>query len=65
MKRNDAVRKEIARYVAANPSETYRTIAAKVGCAWTTISKIAREFGVGRGRKPISAEQLKGLKDAN
>jgi hypothetical protein len=58
MSSHSEVRQKIAEYLKANPELTYKAVAEKLHCAPTTISSIAREFGVTRQRKALSEADL-------
>jgi len=49
-------RQTIADYVYAHPEQTYASIAARLGCHPSTVSVIAREFGIVRGRRLNGAD---------
>jgi len=44
----EATRSELANYIAAHPEQSYRVIAAKLGCSIATVSACARSHGVQR-----------------
>jgi DNA-binding MurR/RpiR family transcriptional regulator len=60
MTRQEA-RQKVAEYITANPHFSYRQIAEKLQCSLSTVSTIAREFGVSRQRAALSEADLSKL----
>ena len=50
MNQNKEVREKVAQYIRDHESETFQQIAATLGLAISTLSGIAKEFGLSRSR---------------
>ena len=59
-----AVRRKLADYLRSHPQETFAVISRKLNCSICLLSRVAAEYGCGRGRKPLSEEQLKNLENS-
>jgi predicted XRE-type DNA-binding protein len=55
------VRQKIAEYLKANPELTYKQASEALHCGQSTVSTIAREYGITRLRKPLSESDLNNL----
>jgi DNA-binding Lrp family transcriptional regulator len=55
------IRSKVADYLKANPDIPYRVLAERLLCSLSTVSAIAREHGITRRPRVLSAESLKVL----
>lgn len=41
---------EVAEYIRSHPKDSFQKIANKLGVAYSTVSRIAKAYGLSRGR---------------
>jgi len=65
MATRDEVRSKVAQYLLTHSEVSYRTLATKLKCSYSTIALIAREYGVVRKEQrkgpAITEDSLKAL----
>jgi DNA-binding MurR/RpiR family transcriptional regulator len=54
-------RTKIAEYLKAHPEVSYKELAAKLGCAASTIATIAHKAGIVRQRKALNLADVSKL----
>ena len=60
---NREAQQAIAAYVATHPTFTLRQIAEKLDCHTSTVSRIARRYGVARQRTELNMHDVAKLED--
>jgi hypothetical protein len=66
MATRDEIRGTVADYIRRHPEQSYRKIAAKLHCSYSTIFLVAREYQIVRREKPrvaLTVDALKALVD--
>jgi DNA invertase Pin-like site-specific DNA recombinase len=66
MATRDEIHSKVADYLRSNPTQSYRKVAAKLHCSYSTIAKIAKDYKIVRQVKPrvaLTEEALKVLVD--
>ena len=50
MIRPNEVHDQVAEYIRSHPNDSFQKIANRLGVAYSTVSRIARAYGLSRGR---------------
>ena len=51
VKKAKEVHEQVAAYISSHPDDSFQTIASRLGLAYSTVSRIAKEHGLSRGNK--------------
>ena len=51
MKKNEKVHDDVAEYIRTHPDDTFQTISSDLAVAYSTVSRIAKAYGLSRRQR--------------